>query len=438
MSVYLQAGSDHFIIEFHYKGVRYRRTSEHTKKRLAQQEEAEWRREVREGKSKTVVPMTLGQAAKRYTAEVVEVGREDNLEVTTRSYRYQLNQLIDFFGRDTPLTAVIDRIPDFKAKKLTKDGCAPRTYYRLVAVLGAVLNCAVQWKGLAEAPEIERDKSKKSSVRFLTAEEESRLLAACREVDGQDLWDVVAFALDTGGRRSCCLRLEKPNILTSIEMTHFAKSKTDKERSVPWTNRVREILLRRLELPGRMVFPWDANTLKVSVQGTYRGQSKPMRGIYRIGKTGRYEVKMRFSGRQVYGGCHGTVAEATSARDALIAQNSEVVGNRARPDLATAFERAVKLSGIDHFTFHHLRHTFASRLAMNGRTQKEIADLLGHADVSTTDRYTHLMPQRYRDAVATLNQSPLAQPQTPPACSTASRSRPPSALPPKPAAAPVG
>lgn len=41
--------------------------------------------------------------------------------------------------------------------------------------------------------------------------------------------------------------------------------------------------------------------------------------------------------------------------------------------------------------FHSLRHTYASWLALSGEEQLMIADLLGHADLEMSRRYTHLM-----------------------------------------------
>lgn len=47
-------------------------------------------------------------------------------------------------------------------------------------------------------------------------------------------------------------------------------------------------------------------------------------------------------------------------------------------------------AGMDDFHFHDLRHTFCSNLILSGSDLKEVKDMIGHRDLSTTDRYSHL------------------------------------------------
>lgn len=69
-------------------------------------------------------------------------------------------------------------------------------------------------------------------------------------------------------------------------------------------------------------------------------------------------------------------------------------GSRQRPDVAfnfdPAWEKALKAAGVRNFRFHDLRHSCASALAQNGATLLEIADVLGHRQLSVTKRYSHL------------------------------------------------
>jgi integrase len=54
-----------------------------------------------------------------------------------------------------------------------------------------------------------------------------------------------------------------------------------------------------------------------------------------------------------------------------------------------AFQKALKEAKIENFKFHDLRHTCASHLAMNGATQGELMEILGHRSPAMTRRYAH-------------------------------------------------
>jgi integrase len=66
------------------------------------------------------------------------------------------------------------------------------------------------------------------------------------------------------------------------------------------------------------------------------------------------------------------------------------------------FEDAVKKAGLRDFTWHDLRHTFASRLAMQGVDIRTIAELMGHKKIQMTMRYAHLAPEHKLVAVERL------------------------------------
>ena len=68
----------------------------------------------------------------------------------------------------------------------------------------------------------------------------------------------------------------------------------------------------------------------------------------------------------------------------------------------SAFEKALKDSGIHDFRFHDLRHCFGSYLGMNNTNPKAMMELMGHRRPEMTMRYTHLSVEYKRQAVGKL------------------------------------
>src|SRR6185503_3828058 len=75
-------------------------------------------------------------------------------------------------------------------------------------------------------------------------------------------------------------------------------------------------------------------------------------------------------------------------------------------DVKHAFNGACADAGIDDFRFHDLRHTAGTRLADAGADAFTIAEILGHATLQMTKRYTHATDERKRRAVEALGNLP--------------------------------
>ena len=67
------------------------------------------------------------------------------------------------------------------------------------------------------------------------------------------------------------------------------------------------------------------------------------------------------------------------------------------------FGSAIRAAKILSFSWHCLRHTFASRLVMAGVDIRTVQELMGHKTISMTVRYSHLAPTHTLAAVERLS-----------------------------------
>lgn len=67
------------------------------------------------------------------------------------------------------------------------------------------------------------------------------------------------------------------------------------------------------------------------------------------------------------------------------------------------YHQILELAELPHFTFHALRHTFATRAMEQGMDPKTLSILLGHYSVAfTLDTYAHVLDSQKWEAMKTM------------------------------------
>jgi integrase/recombinase XerD len=78
-----------------------------------------------------------------------------------------------------------------------------------------------------------------------------------------------------------------------------------------------------------------------------------------------------------------------------------VEGHLTRQRFAQDIKATAIAAGLDpeRVSPHVLRHAFASHLLDRGAALRAVQSLLGHADISTTEIYTHVLEERLKKIV---------------------------------------
>ncbi len=249
-------------------------------------------------------------------------------------------------------------------------GITPSTTNRDLDCLRSVLSKAVQWGALAEHPMRTVTRAKVDTLgrlRYLSPAEEQQLRAA---LDARDQRERDARARFNTWRRE-------------RGYTTLPDYGTYTDHLQPVVLLALNTGLRRGELLART---WGDVDL-VSALLTVRGVSA---------KSGRTRYLPLNS--EAIAVLKAWQPSETTAADWVFPGPT---GERMR-SLKTAWGKVAKAAGLKNFTFHDLRHSFASKLVQMGVDLNTVRELLGHSDIKMTLRYAHLAPEHRAAAVAKL------------------------------------
>src|SRR5262249_55391982 len=196
--------------------------------------------------------ITLDQAVDRYLATKA---RKRSLSEDKRI----LGHLKHYFGKDAPLTGTTaSRISEYKGHRLSttrtigegetaiERPIAGATVNRTLALLRHLLRLAhEEWELLDAVPRIRMEHEAEGRLRWLTPEEATRVLDACRKSRNEHLTDLVEFALFTGMRRGEVLALTWERVDRARGVVLLDVTKSGKRREVPLNSRADAVLARR-------------------------------------------------------------------------------------------------------------------------------------------------------------------------------------------------
>ena len=206
-------------------------------------------------------------------------------------------------------------------------------------------NSKYGWLGTSEAnpcSDVKMLKEPEGRTRFLSEDERVRYLDACKKIS-PTLYTASMIALTTGGRKMEVWDLKRADV-------HIAKE--EGERSFV--------------------------TFRETKTGPVRSVTliKPALEVFE-------KLPLRLDTLQIFPG----------------------VKNPHQPyDFRYPFEKALKMAGIEDFSWHDLRHTCASYLKMRGVDDRTIMEIMGWKSYSMLKRYTHLTVEHISDAQGRLKE----------------------------------
>jgi len=329
--------------------------------------------------------------------------------------RFQLRSGARFFGEKTLLADVTERDIRKYIDAPTLMGTIPRpdTKRGRFRHIEYAFKRAFERKLIPENPcqFIKVPRANKGRFRFLTLEECDKLLHACLQIPPKSLsegspvqlYALVCFALYTGARRGEILHLEWTDIHEELGRVSIQpkphmdwNTKNGRRRTLGVNPHLFEVLREyRNDLRAR----FQKAKQRVEQLENWK-QVRGKEGVIpaRPDLLERYEraPSIDFLLSRARGVMESLKRQCTS--------NLVFPGPTGGPqeELPRGYRNAIKKAGLDGtgVNFHTLRHTYASHLVMHSVDLPTVKELLGHADIQTTMRYSHLAPSHVIQAGA--------------------------------------
>lgn len=245
-----------------------------------------------------------------------------------------------------------------------------KTAWNILTLLGSMLREAKKQDWIADVPHVERPVQDQKDFVWLDESGLDRLIWAGLEDEAHpQLAPIVATAAYTGMRAGEVLGLQWSDVdFAARRITVRRSFGGDEGRDASTKSRQ----VRHVPLLGKLrglLFEW---------------KSRCPSDLW-LYPTSSGEARKR-SDRHIQEYFHGALERACIDKDSLRGGRSDN-GRRVRPRRA--------------FTFHDLRHSFASNWMRAGEDLFTLSKVLGHSSVTTTERYAHLAPEAF-DGVAAM------------------------------------
>lgn len=310
-------------------------------------------------------PITLGEFIADHFADWAKAHQKQG-QATIDALQAVYGALYD---RDLRAVSAFD-IERIKAGRL-KAGRKPATVNRDLDRIRKVYSCAVEWGFLAAHPlkSVKRAKGVDNGrVRYLTADEERRL----RE----------ALAAREAERRASRERHNKWHAARGSGGHPQWPADGFTDHLMPLVLLAMNTGLRRGELFGLM---WGDVNLPSALLTVTAGNAKSRKARHVPLNAEALDVLKRWKGQD--------------DGEGLVFPGA---GGARLTNVNKSWAGLVEDAALPGFRFHDLRHDFASKLVMAGVDLNTVRELLGHADIAMTLRYSHLAPAKLADAVAKL------------------------------------